>query len=122
MADTQTAIDQEALRRRWQERCSKGDFSAAVLGIGTVRVFGRSGDAPVQFPRIATLAALDTLEPDEQWALHNAREIVTTAQARNRPVMATQPPRGGVPPAPTPIRAFDPKLEHILILSLTTGG
>ena len=122
MADTQTAIDQETLHRRWQERCSKGDFSAAVLGMGTVRVFGKAGDAPVQFPRIATLAALDTLEADEQWALRNAREIVAAAQAKSRPVMATQPSRGGVPPAPAPVREFDPKMEHILILSLTRGG
>jgi hypothetical protein len=122
MTDTRTPIDQETLRRQWEERCSLGVFSPAILGVGTVRVFGRSGDAPIQFPRIATLAALDTLEPDEQWALRNAQEIVAAAQARNRPVMATQPSRGSAPPAPAPVRVFDPKLENILILSLTRGG
>jgi hypothetical protein len=115
-------VNQEALQQQWQERCKRGNFSTAMLGIGTVRVFGKSGDAPVTFPRIKSLDALNTLEADEQWALGVAREIVTAAQARNRPVMATQPPQAGTVPAPTPIRIFDPCLEHILILSLTRGG
>lgn len=122
MASTKQTINQETLQRRWQERCAQGNFSPAVVGIGTVRVFGKSGDTPVQFPRIESLAALGELAEDERWALGIAEEIVTAAQTRNRPVMATQPPQAGTTPAPNPIRTFDPKVEHILILSLTRGG
>src|SRR5690349_11450376 len=108
---------QKALQHLWNERCRRGDFSYGVLGVGTIRVFGRSGDAPVTFPRVESLAALDSLEADERWALENAQHLVNAAHSRRRPVMATQPPRAGVAPNPTPVREFDPKLENILILS-----
>ncbi len=122
MTQVHQTVDQETLRRMWQERCEQGNFSADVLGIGTVRVFGRSGDAPITFPRIESLATLQTLAPDEQWAIRTVQEIVAAARAKNRPVMATQPPRAGMPPTPVPIREFDPSQENILILSLTRGG
>lgn len=122
MSTSTQSMSQEALQRRWQERCRAGNFSGGVLGVGTVRVFGKSGDAPVMFPRIESLAALDTLEADERWAVEMAQELVGAAQNRQRPVMATQPPQNGTAPAPTPMRTFDPKAEHILILSLTRGG
>lgn len=122
MSTPTQAMSQETLQRRWQERCRAGNFSVGVLGVGTVRVFGKSGDAPVTFPRIESLAALDTLEVDERWAVELAQELVGAAQNRQRPVMATQPPQNGTTPAPTPLRTFDPKAEHILILSLTRGG
>jgi hypothetical protein len=115
-------MSREALQRRWQERCQQGNFSTAVLGVGTIRVFGKSGDAPVVFPRIESLAVIDTLEADERWAVELAQDIVDAAQNRQRSVMATQPPQAGSAPAPTPMRTFDPKAEHILILSLTRGG
>lgn len=122
MSTSTNMTGKEALQRRWQERCQQGNFSAAVLGVGTVRVFGKSGDAPVTFPRIESLAALETLEADERWAVELAQEIVGAAQNRQRSVMATQPPQAGTTPAPTPMRTFDPKAEHILILSMTRGG
>ncbi|HEX7736053.1 MAG TPA: hypothetical protein VF458_14400 [Ktedonobacteraceae bacterium] len=122
MSTSTKAISQEALQRRWQERCRAGNFSAGVLGVGTIRVFGKSGDAPVTFPRIESLAALEALEPDERWAVETAQEIIGAAQDRQRPIMATQPPQAGMTPAPTPMRTFDPKAENILILSLTRGG
>ncbi|HEY4033781.1 MAG TPA: hypothetical protein VGL94_07460 [Ktedonobacteraceae bacterium] len=122
MSITHQSMSQDALRRRWQERCEQGNFSSSVLGIGTIRVFGKSGDTPVAFPRIESLSALDRLEADERWALDMAQEIVTAAQAKSRPVMTTQPPKAGVNPSPTPLRKFDPKAENILILSLTRGG
>jgi hypothetical protein len=115
-------MSQDALKRRWQQRCEQGNFSSTVLGIGTIRVFGKSGDTPVAFPRIESLAVLDTLEADERWALDIAQEIVTAAQAKRRPVMVTQPPKVGVSPSPAPLRDFDPKAENIVILSLTRGG
>ncbi|MBV9231533.1 MAG: hypothetical protein JOZ18_19650 [Chloroflexi bacterium] len=122
MSIAKQSVNQEALEQQWQERCKQGNFSPAVLGVGTVRVFGKSGDAPVTFPRIDSLTALNTLAADEQWALSVAQEIVAAAQAKHRPVMATQPPQAGTIPTPVSIRSFDPSLEHILILSLTRGG
>ncbi|HLZ63056.1 MAG TPA: hypothetical protein VKR06_39500 [Ktedonosporobacter sp.] len=122
MSATRQPVSQETLARRWQERCRQGNFSSAVLGLGTVRVFGKSGDAPVAFPRITSLAALDQLEADERWAIEVAQNIVSAAQTQNRPVMASQPPRAGTTPTPTPVRTFDPNTENILILSLTRGG
>jgi hypothetical protein len=122
MSTSTRTVSREALQRRWQERCQQGNFSAAVLGVGTIRVFGKSGDAPVTFPRIESLAALDTLEADERWAVELAQDIVGAAQNRQRSVMATQPPHAGSAPAPIPMHTFDPKAEHILILSLTRGG
>jgi hypothetical protein len=115
-------VNQETLQRRWQERCRQGNFSSAVLGVGTIRVFGKAGDAPLTFPRIEVLDALDELDADERWAVETAQAMVNAAQAQNRQVMATQPPRAGSTPNPTPVRTFDPKTEHILILSLTRGG
>jgi hypothetical protein len=122
MTRVKKSTDPETLRRDWQERCMQGNFSSAVLGVGTIRIFGKSGDAPVTFPRIESLAALDTLEPDEQWALRRAQEVVQTACAAQRPVMATQPPQQGTSPTPVPMRTFDPSMENILVLSLTRGG
>lgn len=122
MTTSTNKMSQEALRRRWQERCRQGNFSTAVLGVGTVRVFGKSGDAPVMFPRIESLETMETLEADERWAVELAQEIVDAAQNSQRPVMATQPPRAGAVPTPTPMSTFDPKAENILILSLTRGG
>lgn len=122
MATTRQSVSPETLRRRWQERCQQGNFSPAVLGVGTIRIFGRSGDAPVTFPRIESLAALDTLEADERWAVEVAQGLVTAAHNQGRSVMATQPPQAGTVPSPTAVNAFDPKIENMLILSLTRGG
>lgn len=122
MVSTRRSGSQAALERRWQERCQQGTFSPAVLGVGTIRVFGRSGDAPVTFPRIASLAALPTLAADERRAVEIARNIVTAACEQRRPVMATQPPQAGVAPHPTAVDVFDPSVEHLLVLSLTRGG
>jgi hypothetical protein len=122
MATTRRSVNPETLLHRWQERCQQGYFSPAVLGVGTIRVFGRSGDAPVTFPRLESLAALDTLEADERWAVEVAQGIVTAAHNQRRPVMATQPPQAGTTPSPTAVAVFDPKIENMLILSLTRGG
>jgi hypothetical protein len=122
MSTSRTTISQEALQQRWQERCRQGNFSSTVLGLGTIRVFGKSGDAPVTFPRLESLAALSTLEADERWAIEVAQEIVNAAQVKQRSVMSTQPPQAGTVPAPIPMHTFDSKAEHILILSLTRGG
>lgn len=122
MSTSRTILRNETLQRRWQERCRQGNFSSAVLGLGTIRVFGKSGDAPVTFPRIESLAVLDTLEADERWAIEVAQEVVNAARAKQRSVMSTQPPQAGTTPAPVPMHTFDSKAEHILILSLPRGG
>jgi len=79
-----TSVDEETLAQRWKERCASGEFSQDVLGLGTIRIMGKSGDAPVQFPRIPSLDALDTLESDEQWAVKTAQEIVIQACKQHR--------------------------------------
>ena len=99
MSIAHPSMSQDALKRRWQQRCEQGNFSSTVLGIGTIRVFGKSGDTPVASTD-RSLAVLDTLEADERWALDIAQEIVTAAQAKRRPVMVTQPPKVGVSPSP----------------------
>jgi hypothetical protein len=122
MSTTRQSRNPETLQHRWQERCQQGNFSPAVLGVGTIRVFGRSGDASITFPRIESLAALNTLEADERWAIEVAQEMINAAQANHRAVVAAQPPQVGAAPNPTPLHTFDPKMGEILILSLTRGG
>ena len=116
------SISEETLIQRWKERCTSGDFSRVVLGLGTIRIMGKAGDAPVQFPRIPSLDALDMLEPDEQWAVKAAQAIVTQACNQRRPVLATSIPQSGLTPNPTPITIFDPNVELLLVTSLIRGG
>ncbi|SRR5258708_3563936 len=117
-----TLVNEEALARRWKERCASGKFSQAVLGLGTIRVMGKAGDAPIQFPRITSLDALGALEPDEQWAVQAAQAIVAQACNQRRPVLAAAPPQPGVLPTPRPITAFDPSVETLLVTSMIRGG
>jgi len=117
-----TPFDAE-LAARWQARVQAGTFSPVVQGVGTIRIMGKSGDAPVAFPRITSLSVLCELEPDEQWAIRAAQAIVTQAQSRSRQVVATRPPTmGDVATMPTPVREFDPTAETLLVLSMTAGG
>ena len=116
------SINEETLAQRWKERCASGDFSQVVLGPGTIRIMGKAGDAPVQFPRIPSLDALDMLEPDEQWAVKAAQAIVTQACNQRRLVLATSVPQPGLTPNPTPVTIFDPKVELLLVTSLIRGG
>jgi hypothetical protein len=115
-------FDEETLALRWKERCASGEFSQNVLGPGTIRVMGQAGDAVIQFPRIPSLDALGTLEPDEQWAVKAAQTIVTQACNKRRPVLATAIPKPGMPlPTPTPVTVFDPSVELLLVTSLIRG-
>ena len=115
-------VKEETLPRRWKERCTSGKFSQAVLGLGTIRVMGKAGDAAVQFPRIPSLDTLGTLEPDEQWAVQAAQAIVTQACNQRRPVLAIAIPQPGVLPTPLPVTVFDPSVETLLVTSLIRGG
>src|SRR5260370_42654595 len=118
-----TLVNEDALARRWKERCASGKFSQAVLGLGTIRVMGKAGDAPIQFPRITSLDALGALEPDEQWAVQAAQAIVAQACNQRRPVLATAIPQpGALLPTPKPVTVFDPSFELLLVTSLIRGG
>ena len=110
---------QEELARRWAERIQAGTFSPAVLGLGTIRVMGKSGDAPVAFPRIATLDALPGLEPDEQWAVQVAMELVRQAHGQDRRVLAVQP---GLGTPPTQVASFQPDASSLVVVSMIRGG
>ena len=79
------------LERLWKERCQSGNFSAAILGVGQIRVMGKSGDATLMFPRIATLDVLSELAPDEQYAVRAAEAIVQQAQDQARTVFVVEP-------------------------------
>jgi hypothetical protein len=116
------ATSPSALEQRWRERVQAGAFSAAVLGIGTIRIMGRSGDAPVQFPRIASLDALNVLEEDEQWAVRAAQRIVTQAQQQQRSVFEVVPARSGETPSPRPVQTFEPSVESLMVVARIAGG
>ncbi|HEX6291070.1 MAG TPA: hypothetical protein VFZ66_17935 [Herpetosiphonaceae bacterium] len=112
--------DQAALARAWIARCEAGDFSPSIVGVGTVRVFGQAGDAPVTFPRISSLEALDTLAPDERWAATYARSVVEVHTGHRRPVFAVKP---GQATSGTLVTILDLTSDtDYLILSPIQGG
>jgi hypothetical protein len=112
----------QTLEQHWRERVQAGTFSPAVLGIGIIRIMGRSGDAPVQFPRIASLDALDQLEEDEQWALRSAERIVVQAQQQQRSVFEVGPACSGETPSPRPVKTFEPSAESLMVVARIAGG
>ena len=114
--------EQEALLQRWQERMRSNTFSPAVKGVGMVRVMGRAGDAPVCYPRIESLAALETLEPDERAAVEYAEQVVREHRRAGRSVVAPSAGVGGALPGSSKVREFDPTWPSIIILSRITGG
>jgi len=113
--------EQTERAQQWQARCAAGAFSVGVQGVGTVRIFGKAGDAPLTFPRIESLAALADLEPDEQWALTRARQVVGQAHSQRRAIVATRTRPDAAPDA-RPLGDFDPAQESILILNNIVGG
>jgi hypothetical protein len=122
-AENETAfVNEKTLARHWKERCASGQFSQAVLGLGTIRVMGKAGDAAVQFPRIPSLDILGTLEPDEQWAVQAAQAIVTQACNQRRTVLATASLHTSVLPTPRAVTIFDPSVETLLVTSMIRGG
>ena len=116
-ATVQATDDQ--LRQRWQKRLRDGEFSTAVLGVGTIKVFGRAGDAPVAFPRITSIAALDQLEADERWAVTYAEQVIAQHQQHGRSIMGALP---GQANSAAPVTSFDPAREYHLVLSQIAGG
>ena len=114
MAETSTAD----LEHQWKERVRSGKFSSAVISVGTIRVMGRSGDATLTFPRIASLDALGTLEPDEQYAVQAAQRIIEQARSEQRVVFDVSP--GGS--QPTSVTNFQPDVESLMIVARVAGG
>lgn len=110
-------ISSAELEQAWKERCQRGDFSSAILGIGTIRVMGRSGDAAIQFPRITSLDALATLEPDEQHAIQVAQRIVAQAGHESLTVFSGAPGQ-----TPKRITEFRPDAESLMIVARIAGG
>lgn len=121
MTPVEQPLSQAALLQRWEQRVRTGAFSAAVKGVGVVRVMGRAGDAPVRYPQIESLAALNTLEPDERAAVQFAEEVVREHQRAGRNVV-TQTATGGALPGANRIHQFDATQPNILILSRIAGG
>lgn len=120
MALTKLAIDPETLRRHWQARCEQGNFSSAVLGLGTVHIFSSTGKPPIHFPRITSLSAMHTLYPDEQWAIRIVRNLVLAARVSQCPVLTTVTQSSNMEDVSQAIEEFDPQLETIFILDLAS--
>lgn len=113
----------EELAAQWQERVRTGNFSPAVQGKGIILVMGPVGDAPVEFPRIASLDALGTLALDEQYAVRAAEAIFKQAQAANRLVIETQSPTLAEGAGePVSMQMFNPSAHSLLVTSMTAGG
>jgi hypothetical protein len=105
--------DENHLLTLWQERVATQNFSAGIAGTRTIKVMGRAGDAPVAIPRITSLAALDTLAPEEQFAFEYADRLVQAFRSRGRAVFS----------AGELISRFDPADQNdLLVLSPLAGG
>lgn len=110
------------LLHRWEARVQAGTFSAAVKGVGVVRVMGRAGDTPVRYPQVESLAALETLEPDELAAVQFAEHVVREHQRAGRSIVTPTTAAGGTVPGSERVHEFDVTKPTILILSRITGG
>lgn len=114
-----SAEEEQALLDRWAARCRAGEFSPGVKGLGVVRVFGRAGDVPVQFPQLRTLGDLEKLAPDERFALEFAQRAVDGYRARRRAAVARARDGG----AYVPIEKIDPLADaDIVIVAPIMGG
>lgn len=114
-----SAEEEQALLDRWAARCRAGEFSPGVKGLGVVRVFGRAGDVPVQFPQLRTLGDLAGLAPDERFALEFAQRAVDGYRARRRAAVARARDGG----AYVPIDKIDPLADaDIVIVAPIMGG
>jgi hypothetical protein len=108
-----------ALQVAWQARVLSGTFSPGVAKVGTVRVMGKAGDAPVAYPVLVNLEAVANLSPEESWAVQQAEQLVIAAQQAHRGVLAVLP---GQLAGATPVAQFDPRQESVIILNQIQGG
>jgi hypothetical protein len=115
----------ESLIAAWDAQCASGTFSPAVNGLGTLRVPGKSGDAPLKFPRVTSLAVLDepgAVSDAERYILRVTRSIVEASPAAGRTAMEVVPGQGDTPPSPTATATFHPQVANIVILPIVAGG
>jgi hypothetical protein len=112
-----TTISNAELELAWKARCRIGNFSKAIQGLGTIRVLGKSGDAALQFPRIASLTSLGELEPDEQYAVQVAQRVIEQASEQQRSVFSGNPGE-----TPRRVTTFDPTAESLTIVARVAGG
>lgn len=114
-----TLIHEGNLQVAWRQRVAGKEFSAAVVATRSMRIFGSAG-APFLFPQLRAPSAgeswaalLGQLEPDERWALSQARRLVADHAAAGRRLYAVAREQGvGVP-----MQRFDPTAPRdILIL------
>ena len=127
MQSTPLSTSEQELMSRWMERVARyqaGDQAAMppeVIAIGTLRIFGRSGDVPLPFPQIRAIADLQRLPEDAATAMAIANRTVAAYRARGngRMVYATAP---GATQA-DPIEQIDPtRHSDVLIVGPIAGG
>lgn len=127
---TLTAQEQE-LWAAWQARVHRyraGDTAALppeVIGLGSLRVFGRAGDAVMPFPRVRMLSDLDSLPADVQLGMQIAERTVTAYRTRGigRMIYSTAPAIDGRAPEPKVVDTIDPTRDlDILIVAPIAGG
>lgn len=117
--------DEVALLAQWKarvERARAGDETALPAGVtlGTLRVFGRSGDQPVAFPVIEAIADLELMPPDVQFGLEIANRTITAfgAQGGSRMAFASAPGEDA-----EQITVLDPtKHTDVLLVGAIAGG
>jgi hypothetical protein len=122
---------EQALWATWEERVrryragEKDAIPEQVVGLGTLRVFGRSGDAPLAFPRVRTFGDLELLPPDVQFALTLTNRTVQAHadSGAGRMIYATAPAQGDIVPEPETVTVIDPtKHADVLIVAAISGG
>ncbi len=105
--------EENALLTLWQQRVATQNFSAGITGTRVIKVMGRAGDAPVAIPRVTSLAALETLSPEEQFAFEYADRLVQAFRSRGRAVFSD----GQL------VSRFNPEDQNdLLVLSPLAGG
>lgn len=116
----------EALITAWEEQVAANTFSPVVQGLGTLRVAGRSGDAPLTFPQITSLAVLDesdtAVTAAERYILGVTRAIVEAAPTAGRKAFDVVPAHDDQPPKTTPMPVFLPMTANIVIVTRVAGG
>lgn len=110
----------QELAAAWKARCQSGTFSKEVKGMSFIGVMGRSGDQQITFPRISSLAVLNTLEEDERWAVEEAQRIFNEKRgngSQTRQVFGQSGAGLG-----EKLEEFNPDFDRLLIGNMIAGG
>lgn len=113
---TPTTTD-ASMRTQWTGRLARGEFSAAVVGVGMLRVISTSGDEALAFPQISALAALDQLAPDERWAIQQVELVVSVKQCSRLAAITPGTRIAAI------VDRFDPTVldDYLLLIQSQTG-